>query len=102
MANWPDSAQKFSNDCYYKVATSGNEILVGRTENDIDYNYKGLKDHAHYIRKNGEWGVRTTVGSVHQEIVAKYGGKDYGNSLYGTTAAPVDEEFSRWLDALQD
>ena len=100
MANWPNSAKKTGDGRYYKVATNADEILVGNNENDIDPNYKGLKNHAHYFKENGKWYVRNTVGSVHQEIVAKYGKKGYGDSVYGTTGAAVDEGVSSWLNKL--
>lgn len=110
MTDWPDNAQEIGNDCYYKVDRSGTEILVGKTEDDIDRNYKGSKNHVHYFKENGTWYVRTTEGGVRQEIYAKYGGSrreddtraGYGNSLYGTTGASVDEGVSSWLDSLLD
>lgn len=111
MADWPGNAQKIGNDCYYKVARSGTEILVGKTEDDIDYNYKGSKNHVHYFKEDGRWYVRTTEGGVRQEIISTYGGPKwkednkiggYGNSMYGTTGASVDQELSHWLDSLLD
>ncbi|MGB3263532.1 MAG: hypothetical protein WBA89_06200 [Microcoleus sp.] len=110
MADWPDNAQKIGDDCYYKVDSSGTQILLGKTEDDIDRNYSGSKNHVHYYKENGSWYVRTTEGSVRQEIYAKYGGSrreddtrgGYGNSLYGTTGASVDEGLSSWLDSLLD
>jgi hypothetical protein len=107
MANWPNSARSTGDGFYYKVATDADEILVGNQESDIDRNYRGSKDHTHYFKEDGKWYVRTTVGNVRQEIYAKYGGSNnrtggYGNSLYGTTGASVDEGVSSWLDSLLD
>lgn len=105
MANWPSSARSTGDGFYYKVATDADEILVGNQESDIDRNYQGSKNHAHYFKENGTWYVRNTVGNVRQEIYATYGGGDrarigYGESLYGTTGESVDEGVSSWLDSL--
>jgi len=100
MPNWPNSVRSTGDGFYYKVATDADEILVGNQESDIDRNYQGSKDHAHYFKKNGEWEVIKTVGGIHQEITARYGKKKYGASLYGTEGVPVDEGVSSWLDSL--
>lgn len=108
MADWPDNAQKIGNDCYYKVATDADEILVGNSENDIKRGVdKNSQTHAHYIKRNygntnGEWYVTNREGRTHKEIVAIYGKKGYGDSQYGTEGQSVSEEINSWLDGLLD
>ncbi|WP_293127740.1 hypothetical protein [Microcoleus sp. bin38.metabat.b11b12b14.051] len=110
MAHWPDSAQKISNG-YYKVATDADEILVGDTEDDIDYSKRQQlsQNHAHYYKKDRNWFVRNKAAGKHQEIYTRYGGSQrgderpsdwYGEALYGETGELVDEGVSSWLDGL--
>ncbi|MEG3932997.1 hypothetical protein QT990_17360 [Microcoleus sp. T3_B1] len=103
MPNWPDNnnIQSTGDGRYYKVATDADHILVGNTENDIKYGEdKNSQTHAHYIKENGQWYVTNRQGRQHQEIVASYGRQKYGESVYGTPGASVDEGVSSWLDGL--
>jgi hypothetical protein len=109
--DWPEDSKPIGDGLYYKVATNKDQILVGKTKDDIDRLKKKVirQNHAHYLKNDGKWEVVTTVGGTHQEITLVYGGgykyndkkRGYGDSLYGTEGIPVvDEQVSNWLDGL--
>lgn len=111
QTDWPEDSKPTGDGLYYKVATNKDQILVGKTKDDIDRFKRKviLQNHAHYFKNDGKWEVITTVGGTHQEITLAYGAgykyndkkRGYGDSLYGTEGVPVvDEQVSNWLEGL--